>query len=158
MFVSKGIDYSFESDTKEDIYIQSDAKLMKLALANLITNAYKYTEPGGKIEVDIHDTKDSVIISVADNGIGIPDKEKDKIFQDFYRTSISKQKGIEGSGLGMSVVLHYIKSMNGNITVESPSRLKDGDARPGTDFILTLNKKFNPYALDVQKFDMELSL
>lgn len=153
MFVSKNIDYSFESDTKEDIFILTNPRLIKLALANLMTNAYKYTEQGGKIQVDISDKKDNVIISVADSGIGIPDNEKESIFHDFYRTTISKRKGIEGSGLGMSVVLHFVNRMKGTIAIESPSRLKMSDERPGTDFIITLPKKFKGKELASDEYD-----
>jgi len=148
MLISKNLEYSFETDSKEDVFIQSNPRLMKLALANLITNAYKYTEPGGQINVEISDSKEDVVISVADSGIGIPDSEKANIFHDFYRTTISKKKGIEGSGLGMSVVLHFVNRMNGSIEVISPSRLKMSEERPGSDFRITLPKKFKENGLN----------
>jgi len=155
MMVSKGIEYSFETDSKEDLFIQTNPRLMKLALANLVSNAYKYTEAGGKIEVDIFDKKDNVLISVSDSGIGIPEHEREKIFQDFYRTGLSKKKGIEGSGLGMSVVLHFVKRMNGSIKVESPSHLKISEDKPGSSFILILPKKFRELGLGVTGFDTD---
>jgi signal transduction histidine kinase len=78
-----------------------------------------------------------VEIVVADDGMGIPDEDKHKLFQDFYRSSNVKKKGIEGTGLGLSVVKEIIEQHDGTITFNSPSRItKEG--RKGTEFILTI--------------------
>lgn len=153
IMVSKGIDYSFETDFKNEVFIKANPKLAKLAFANLISNACKYTEPHGKIEVDILDKKDYILITVTDSGIGIPASEKAKIFQDFYRSSVTKRKGIEGSGLGMSVVSHFINRMNGTINIESPSKLRISDDLPGTSFIINIPKKLKEKASTVSAFE-----
>ena len=140
---SKKIEYNFIHDSNSQFIIKAEPKLLKLALSNLISNAYKYTEENGKIEVAIENIKDRIQISVADTGIGIPAQERDKIFQDFYRSTISKKLGIEGTGLGLSIVLQTIKQLNGEIKVESPSYLKSQDDKPGTQFIITLPKLSN---------------
>lgn len=139
---NKGISYSFIAEDEEELNIISDPKLLKLALSNLLSNAYKYTDNGGKIQVKVNETKDYLIISVADNGIGIPENELNKIFNAFYRTSISKSKGIEGSGLGLSMVSEIVEKFNGKIEVKSPSYLSSSADRPGTEFIITLPKVF----------------
>lgn len=139
---NKGIIYSFIAEDGEELNIISDPKLLKLALSNLLSNAYKYTESGGIIEIKVNETKDNIVISVADTGIGIPENELNKIFNPFYRTSISKSKGIEGSGLGLSMVAEIVEKFNGKVEAKSPSYLSISADSPGAEFIITLPKTF----------------
>jgi len=142
MMSSKNIQYNFIFDESENFTIQAEPKLLKMALGNLVSNACKYTEQGGIIEITLKAFKKDVTISVADNGIGIPFAEKDKIFEDFYRSTVSKRKGIEGTGLGMSIVMQVINKLNGEITVESPCYLAQDESHSGTQFIVRLPKEF----------------
>lgn len=143
LFVAKKIRFSTWINSEEDIFIEAERKLLKLCLSNLISNTHKYTEKGGRVEIHIKDEEEKVVIEIADSGIGIPQEEQKKIFQDFYRSSISKKKGIEGTGLGMSVVLHIIRQFKGAIDVQSPSQLSDGSEHPGTAFFITLPKQYS---------------
>jgi signal transduction histidine kinase len=140
LFRSKNIQYSFWTNSEEKSIIKAEPKLVKLALSNLVSNAYKYTEDGGKVEVRLESGKNGINIRIADNGIGIPDSEKEKIFNDFYRSSVSKSKGIEGTGLGMSIVMQIIQRYGGSVHVESPSYLGSSD-RPGTEFVIFLPER-----------------
>ena len=140
MFNAKNIDFEIQAE-KYEITFETEPKLMKYALSNLVSNCHKYTENGGKVIIKLSEEKDLVIISVADNGIGIPDAEREKIFKDFYRSSLSKKKGIEGTGLGMSVVVNTIEKYHGTIIVNSPSYLAE-DGKPGTEFIIQLPKNY----------------
>ncbi|OGU15763.1 MAG: hypothetical protein A2X61_02420 [Ignavibacteria bacterium GWB2_35_12] len=140
---SKNIKYSFKCDATDEAIIQAEPKLLQLAMSNLVSNSIKYTEQDGVIEVVVNDLKEMYLISVADNGIGIPEEEKEKIFQDFYRTSISKKMGIEGTGLGMSIVLQVIHKLHGEILVESPCYLATESNKPGTRFIIRLPKIYS---------------
>lgn len=140
MFNAKNIDFEIQAE-KYEITLETEPKLMKYALSNLVSNCHKYTENGGKVIIKLSEEKDLVIISVADNGIGIPDAEREKIFKDFYRSSLSKKKGIEGTGLGMSVVVNTIEKYHGTIIVNSPSYLAE-DGKPGTEFIIQLPKNY----------------
>jgi signal transduction histidine kinase len=141
LFNAKKIDFQLEM-IGEDVSVEAEPKIFKYALANLVSNAHKYTELNGKVVIKLIDENDKVSISVADNGIGIPDKEKEKIFKDFYRSSLSKQKGIEGTGLGMSVVVNTIQKYHGSIILNSPSYLAE-DGKPGTEFIIILPKRYS---------------
>lgn len=141
MAASKHVGYYFETNTKNDIFINAPPKLLKFGLSNLVTNAFKYTEEGGTIEIKVNDNPDYIEISVADDGIGIPENEQKKIFNDFYRSSISKKKGIEGTGLGMSIVQQFVNLLDGTIEVLSPSYLSNGNGRIGTNFVIKLPKK-----------------
>lgn len=139
---SKKLDFTYKCDSENPV-IDVEPKLAKLSLANLVSNAVKYTEPGGKIELILDDDKENLRISISDNGIGIPEKEQAKIFNSFYRSSVSKQKGIEGTGLGMSIVSDVVQKYHGTIELISPSYLYSGEDRPGTQFIISIPKKFS---------------
>ncbi len=143
LFISKKIRFSTWVGKQEDIHIEAEPRLLKIALANLISNTQKYTDNEGRVEIHIHQQEDSVSIEISDNGIGIPEEEQKKIFNDFYRSAAVKKRGIEGTGLGLSVVTHIIHQFNGRIEVQSPSRLADGPDRPGSSFIVTLPKIFS---------------
>jgi signal transduction histidine kinase len=142
IFVSKRIRFSTWMNAESDIMIEAEPKLLRLAIANVISNTYKYTGENGSVEVHINQPGDQIRIEIADNGIGIPEAEQKKIFDDFYRSTLTKKMGIEGTGLGMSIVTQIVKQLHGTITVESPSRLASGDDRPGTAFTISLPKKF----------------
>jgi signal transduction histidine kinase len=143
LMASKEISYLFYTVPAENIMFKGEPKLLKLAFSNLISNAYKYTNKNGKIEVCLNDKENAIIITIADSGMGIPQNERDKIFHDFYRSSLSKKKGIEGTGLGMSIVSQILKRYNGTINVESPSYLKIDEENPGTQFTIELPKSAN---------------
>lgn len=136
---SKKIEFNYHCNA-EDSNVEVEPKLIKLVLANIVSNAVKYTEDSGKIELILSNDKDFCSISIADNGIGIPEKEQEKIFQSFYRSSVSKQLGIEGTGLGMTIVWEVIQKYHGSISLVSPSYLNSGESRPGTQFIIKLPK------------------
>jgi signal transduction histidine kinase len=93
------------------------------ALSNLIDNAIKYTNSAGTITVSLEKIKSSVgsdvLISVADNGIGIPADEQVRIFQRFYRASNSKPKDANGTGLGLYIVKRIIEYHGGSISFVS---------------------------------------
>lgn len=116
-----------------------DKYMLELALSNLIGNSVKYTNSGGTIEVTLDNIKHNkeVLIEVCDNGIGIPESEQGKIFNEFFRASNVKQKSYEGTGLGLTVVKQIIEQHGGTISFQSPSRLAD-ERGNGTCFKVTL--------------------
>lgn len=98
-----------------DIYV--DPTRMEQALINLVHNAIKFTEPGGKIEIRAEKGENEVIIHVEDTGIGIPPKDLERIFERFYKTDRSRTE--DGTGLGLSISKHLVEAHNGRIWVES---------------------------------------
>ncbi len=141
LFISKNIQFNVVS-SQPKVVMESDSKWLKLALSNLISNVQKYTEPNGIVEAKITELDETIEITIADDGIGIPENELHKVFSEFYRSSISKQKNIEGTGLGMALVKEIITRFGGNISVVSPSHLQS-EGRPGTEFRLVLPKKLD---------------
>ena len=102
-------------------------------LINLIDNAIKYNEEGGKIFVRAYEKNNKVFMEVEDTGIGIPEKEQDRIFERFYRVDKARSKEVGGTGIGLSIVKHIVKGHNGEIEVNSVKG-------QGTNFKFYLNK------------------
>lgn len=86
---------------------------------NLISNAIKYTSPGGRIELTLEITPTEVITTVSDTGVGIPKEAIPHLFNKFFRVSNTKQKASKGTGLGLFIAKSIIEKLNGKIWVES---------------------------------------
>lgn len=92
---------------------------MEEVLSNVISNAVNYTPEGGSIVVSATTENEYVCISVRDTGIGITQKDLDRIFDRFYRVKSEKTRFITGTGLGLSIVMSIVEAHNGMIRVES---------------------------------------
>lgn len=126
----KNIKFEFLDERKNKKAFFGDNILINLALSNLIGNALKYTKEGN-VRIELINNKENVIIEISDTGIGIPKDEIDKIFADYYRASNAVSGRIEGTGTGMQVVKDIVNSHNGNIELESPSKI-NLPGKPGT--------------------------
>ena len=104
--------------------VPGSADYIERAVSNLLDNAIKYTPEGGSIRVAGRAANGSVMIEVADTGIGIPEADIPRIFERFYRVDRSRSRDMGGTGLGLSIVKH-IASVHGG-TVEVTSRLGRG--------------------------------
>jgi len=110
--------------------VMGDAFRLEQVFVNLLDNAIKYTDAGG-ITVEMEARDNTVVVSVADTGPGIPSEHIDRIFERFYVVDKSRSKKLGGTGLGLSIVKHIIMLHNGRITVQSsPGR--------GARFVITL--------------------
>jgi two-component system phosphate regulon sensor histidine kinase PhoR len=109
----------------------ADRRAVDQVLTNLLDNALKYTDPGGRITVEIEGESEVVRVSVSDTGIGIPSEHQDRIFERFYRVDKARSRSLGGTGLGLAIVKHLVQAMGGEVYVESePGR--------GSTFRLTL--------------------
>ena len=86
---------------------------------NLCDNAIKYNRENGTVKVRIKDKGDFAEISVADTGIGIPEDQKERVFERFFRVDKSHSKEVGGTGLGLSIVKHAVKNLGGEVSLES---------------------------------------
>ena len=103
--------------------VSIDADAMTQAMVNLLDNAVKYSGSAREIEVRLAQKNNWVTISVTDRGIGIPDEDRDRIFERFHRVSTGLVHDVRGSGLGLSIVKHIVEAHRGKVTVESaPNR------------------------------------
>lgn len=103
-------------------------------VTNLLYNAIKYTNKNGIVTLGVKDKPDNILVEIEDTGIGIPQEELLKVFDEFYRASNAKKIDKDGTGLGLSISKQIVQSHGGNIWVES----KEG---VGTKFSFTLPKK-----------------
>lgn len=109
------------TSSHDNIEMWYDSKQIQKVINNLMFNAIKYTPKGGKISINISKDIDNVIISITDNGEGIPEKDLTKIFDIFYQSDNSGKaaNGISGSGIGLALVKSIIKMHHGEISVNS---------------------------------------
>ena len=128
-------------DTEEEVWF-SPSKLERI-LYNLLSNAFKYTQPGGYVKLSAKLIKEEkgtfVQISVKDNGRGIPKEMQEQIFKSYYQ--VEKRDHREGFGLGLSLTRSLIHMHKGEIRVES-------EINKGSDFIVTLNVSEDAYNPD----------
>lgn len=102
-----------------EAYIKGSRTMIGELAYNIIDNAIKYNKDGGRVRVFVGKTGDKAEFSVKDTGIGIPDKDKDRIFERFYRVDKSRSKTVGGTGLGLSIVKHIAMCHNAEIMVKS---------------------------------------
>lgn len=128
--VSEVIEQFSEFATKKGIYISpnmekqpltviGDSALLKQAIANLIDNAIKYTNPVGTVTVSVKAVNGKVVTEVADTGIGIDKEHLPRIFERFYRVDKSRSRDLGGTGLGLSIVKHVVQAHGGEVSVQS---------------------------------------
>ncbi|MFZ4753330.1 MAG: sensor histidine kinase [Chitinophagaceae bacterium] len=101
--------------------ISGDRTWWKLILSNLIENARKYTEAGTPIAIHLFKQRDNILLQIADQGIGIPDEEKNKIFDKFYRSGDENTRKSSGTGLGLFLVKKILTLYKYDISVKNNS-------------------------------------
>lgn len=106
-----------EASADKDLYIDGDELLVQIALSNLIDNALKYAPKDGPVYVDLMEDDDTIQIKVSDEGPGVMDEEKKKIFQKFYRSGNENTRRAKGTGLGLYLTKKIIEDHNGDIFV-----------------------------------------
>ena len=118
------------TEFSEDFYIQSDNYLVSIVISNLISNAIKYSNKNGEININLVNNNNQISFSIADKGIGISPVDIDKIFNSFYRSDVTNHAEIKGTGLGLSIVKRLCDLLKLEIAVESK-------LNQGTTFILS---------------------
>lgn len=119
----------FKADA--DITLQADKLHFTSVIYNLIDNALKYSGEQAEIKLSLRKENHTVILEVADNGIGIPAAYQQRIFEKFFRVPTNNRHNIKGYGLGLSYVYEVIKKHNGSISVKS-------ETDKGSTFIIQL--------------------
>ncbi|MDO9186065.1 MAG: HAMP domain-containing sensor histidine kinase [Bacteroidia bacterium] len=108
-----------ELSIEPNIYMDIDRTNFPSIILNLFENAVKYSPEDSTIVVSLKKQNQKIILSVADQGIGISDKEKETIFQRFYRSGNEETRKTKGTGLGLYIVDYLVKQHNGTITVKN---------------------------------------
>ncbi|MBM4030389.1 MAG: HAMP domain-containing histidine kinase [Planctomycetes bacterium] len=133
--------YSVQSEEKRQTFdarlaaggaqVYAEPERLRDVLANLVTNAIKYTPEGGRVSVSSRADDAGVVFEVADTGIGIPPEDQQHLFEEFFRAGNARELVHEGTGLGLSIVREIVLAHDGTITFES-------QPGQGTRFTVTL--------------------
>lgn len=152
----KGIDISFKSEVNKKILSLDIDKVEKIIL-NILSNAIKFTDTGGRIDINLYMENEQVCISIKDTGIGIPKDKTEVIFENFEQLDTTLSRGCEGTGMGLSVVKKLANLNNIKINVES-------ELNKWSEFIITLpnnivskNIKLQDKFAQDEKIDIEFS-
>lgn len=103
----------------EHCTIKGVKSLIEDLIYNLTENAIRYNKPGGTVTIDIGMSASTTTLRVADTGIGIPEKNKKRVFERFYRVDKSRSKVTGGTGLGLAIVKHIVEYHNAEMTLDS---------------------------------------
>jgi PAS domain S-box-containing protein len=112
-----GVSLTMNSDAQRRILC--DENKLRQVLVNLVDNAIKYSPDGGEVEIRLDSENGECLIEVADEGLGIPSSERERIFEKFYRLDPQQTRGVGGSGLGLYICRELVERMNGRLEVDS---------------------------------------
>lgn len=116
-----------------DLQVETDKRILKNVLFNLISNAIKYSPENSEITCSLYVEENNINLAIKDHGMGIPEAEQKYLFERFFRAS--NVETIQGTGLGLSIVKRYITLLGGTISFESKENI-------GTKFIISIPKKY----------------
>jgi len=115
----KNIDFSLETAPDLPPLIEADQDLLHQAIYNLIENAIKYTPEGQQVGVHAHASKENIFFEISDSGIGISEKDQERLFEKFFRSSDREARSQTGTGLGLAIVRSIAEQHGGRVWVES---------------------------------------
>jgi len=116
--VEKRIEMQLDLDPDLPL-VYANPRHLALLWTNLISNAIKYTPPGGKVTVRARCEGQAVLVDVSDTGIGIPPEDRDRVFTEFYRSEAARRFASQGTGIGLSIVQGVVRLYDGSIDFES---------------------------------------
>ncbi|MGX7030698.1 cell wall metabolism sensor histidine kinase WalK [Vagococcus zengguangii] len=132
MIMSQNLNYTIKREfTGRTIWIDADSDKMIQVLDNIMNNAIKYSPDGGQITCSLLETHNNVIISITDQGMGIPRRDLRRVFDRFFRVDKARSRAMGGSGLGLAISKEVIQSHGGTIWAES-------EEGKGSTFIISL--------------------
>jgi two-component system phosphate regulon sensor histidine kinase PhoR len=137
----RSITLKVKPDDLGEVWVRADRDRIEQVMLNLVENAVKYGNDGGKVIVHFNEGKKYIEISVRDNGPGIPQEHLSRVFERFYRVDKSRSKDRGGTGLGLAIVKHIINAHGTRIAVMSKPE-------KGTTFSFKLEKFFPGKLLD----------
>ncbi len=137
-FVTRYPDRTWNIDITEDVELEGDPLLLQILVNNLLENAVKYSPPRSAIVCKLEEYEEGYILTISDNGPGIPDTEKKKVFGKFYRIGSEQTRSAKGTGLGLYLCRKIADDHHASITIE------DNDPK-GASVIVEFEKKPDSY-------------
>ena len=127
---SKGLDLTVDLDP-QPLVVPGDAVELDRLVGNLVSNAVKYTRPGGSVSVSARRRADQVVLTVSDTGLGISEEDQQGLFRAFFRTTNPEALRESGTGLGLAIVATIVERHQGRVEVGS-------ELGEGSTFTVTL--------------------
>ncbi|MBK5244385.1 MAG: HAMP domain-containing histidine kinase [Eubacteriaceae bacterium] len=115
-FFKKKITLTYDG---EEALTEVDSDKIKQVMMNLLLNALKYTDPEGTVKVSVKKASSKILVSIEDNGIGIPEENLENVFERFYRVDKSRARNSGGTGIGLAIAKVIIEAHGGKIAAES---------------------------------------
>ena len=132
MIMSQNLNYKIKREfTGRTIWVEADSDKLIQVLDNIMNNAIKYSPDGGQITCSLLETHNNVIISITDQGMGIPRRDLRRVFDRFFRVDKARSRAMGGSGLGLAISKEVVQSHGGTIWAES-------EEGKGSTFIISL--------------------
>jgi two-component system phosphate regulon sensor histidine kinase PhoR len=103
----------------QPLTVLGQARQLEQAVVNLLENAIKYTEPGGRVTLRVYRSHNDSVVEVSDTGIGIPPEYQNRIFERFYRVDTNRSREMGGTGLGLAIVKHVAQISGGRVELDS---------------------------------------
>ncbi|HRY33300.1 MAG TPA: ATP-binding protein [Bacteroidales bacterium] len=128
-----GIHLFLNYQNGKPVLVEADREKIRQVITNLLDNSIKYAAENGRTKISFYDVDESILVEVADNGIGIEEHNLPRLFERFYRTDKARSRDEGGSGLGLAIVKHIIEAHQQTVNVRSTVGL-------GTTFGFTLKK------------------
>ena len=116
---SKNLHLNYIFDENKRLMVVIDKDRIEQVILNVLSNAIKYTQDGGRIDIDAFNVDKNAYIIIADNGIGIPEKEISRVFERFFRVDKARSRAMGGTGLGLAISKQIVEEHNGSIEIES---------------------------------------
>jgi two-component system OmpR family sensor kinase len=104
-------------DVTPGIAVNGDLSMVERILSNLLSNAAKYTPAGTPIAVTLHRENDAAVLTVEDHGGGIPEAERERVFQLFYRVEDQAARAVRGIGIGLALVRQLVDQIHGTVVI-----------------------------------------
>lgn len=108
-----------QAEIQSGIEFWGDADRLNQVFINILSNAFKYTNSNGSVQISLEKQTDAIRATIEDTGIGIPKEDIKHIFERFYRSDLSRNRGTGGTGIGLTITKAIIEAHNGRISVES---------------------------------------
>jgi signal transduction histidine kinase len=103
----------------EPAVVRCERDQLERVVINLVSNAVKFTPDGGRVGLDLTVSGDEAVLRVSDTGVGIPEAEQKRLFESFFRASTALSAGVQGTGLGLTIVRSIVERHGGTIAVRS---------------------------------------
>jgi len=131
----KGLTLNVKVNSRNTI-IRTDSFILENIISNILSNAVKYSEDGGRVAIELSCPENEVMFKVRDQGVGIPKDEMSRLFNKFYRASNVRESRSEGVGLGLYISRMFVSMLGGRLELES-------EVGTGTCVFVTLPKAIN---------------